>query len=283
MTRRRTGYYVLMYAIGAVLLAAVFGPILWLVISSLSTQAELLSVPTHFVPDHPTLARYQEIFTGAQSSVGGALRAAMVNSLVVATATVVISGVAAVFGAYAFARVRFRGKTPVLLLFLGTYMMPPLALVIPLYLIMANLGLLDTRTGLVLVNCTFTTPFLLWLLSNYFAALPVELEDAAQIDGLSRLGALFRIVLPIARPGLVTAAIMAFLASWDEFFYALIFTDSPAAKTVPVALSEFVGKYASLDFGLMAAGGVVALVPPVVFAVILQRQIMSGLAAGAVK
>ena len=283
MTRKSRGYYILMYSFGAVLLFVVLAPFYLMVMSSLSSQKELLSVPMPLAPAHPTLDRYREIFSGSADSVGGALRSAMVNSLIVAVGTVAISGTAAVFGAYAFARLRFRGQGSVLILFLVTYMMPPLALIIPIYLAMSNLHLLDSLFGLIIIYCTFTTPFLLWLLSNYFRALPEELEDAARIDGCSRMGALLRIVLPIAKPGLVTAAIMAFLASWDEFFYALIFTSTPAAKTVPVALSEFVGKYASLDIGLMSAGGVVALIPPVVIAVILQRQIMSGLAAGAVK
>lgn len=283
MTARRFGYLAGMYACGAVLLVAVFAPVAWLVISSVSSQRELLDVPTHFWPQHPTLERYREIFGGASGgSVAAALRQAMVNSAVVATCSVVVSLGCAIFGSYAFARLRFRFRGGVLLLFLVTYMMPPLALVIPLYLAMAALGLLDTRFGLIVVYCSFTTPFVLWLLSSYFSRLPMELEEAARIDGCTRVGALFRVVLPVAKPGLISAGLLAFLAAWDEFFYALIFTSSPAAKTIPVALAEFTGRY-SLDFGLMAAGGILAALPPVLVAVVLQRHITSGLAAGAVK
>jgi multiple sugar transport system permease protein len=144
------------------------------------------------------------------------------------------------------------------------------------------LGLLDTRTGLTIIYCSFTTPFVLWLLSSYFETLPVELEEAARIDGCSRLGALWRVVLPLARPGLISAGLLGFLGAWDEFFYGLILTSSPAAKTIPVALTEFTGRY-SLDFGLMAAGGVIAALPPVVLALALQRHITSGLTSGAIK
>jgi multiple sugar transport system permease protein len=275
-------YYVGMYALGALLLVVTLGPFVALVVASISSQAELLSVPVHLWPDAPTLSRYREIFTGGGTSVAAALRGSMVNSFVVALVSVVISLGSGVFGAYAFARLRFRFKQGVLMLFLVTYMMPPLALVIPIYLALSALGLLDTRSGLVAVYCSFTTPFVLWLLSGYFQSLPEELEDAARIDGCSRVGALFRVILPIARPGLISAGLLTFLGAWDEFFYALILTSSPAAKTIPVALSEFTGRY-SLDFGLMAAGGIVAALPPVLIALVLQRHITSGLAAGAVK
>jgi len=276
-------YRVTMYGCGALLLLVIGLPIVWLVISSLSSENDLLATPTRLWPKHPTLARYREIFSGnAASSVAAALRQAMLNSLIVSTCSVVISLSCAIFGAYAFARLRFRFRSGVFVLFLVTYMMPPLALIIPMYLTMSVLGLLDTKIGLIIVYCSFTTPFALWLLSSYFAQLPSELEEAARIDGCTRLGALMRIVLPLARPGIIAAGLLSFLAAWDEFFYALIFTSSSNSKTIPVALSEFVGRY-SLDFGLMAAGGLIAAVPPVLIALVLQRYITSGLAAGAVK
>ena len=280
--RSRRRYLVAMYAIGALLLLVTLGPFVALFTASVSSQAELLALPMRVWPSAPTLSRYQEIFTGGGTSVAAALRVSMLNSFVVASISVVISLGSGIFGAYAFARLRFRFKQGVLLLFLVTYMMPPLALVIPIYLALSALGLLDTRTGLVAVYCSFTTPFVLWLLSGYFQSLPEDLEDAARIDGCSRIGALFRVVLPIARPGLISAGLLTFLGAWDEFFYALILTSSPAAKTIPVALAEFTGRY-SLDFGLMAAGGIVAALPPVIIALLLQRHITSGLAAGAVK
>src|SRR5919112_1890469 len=282
MTEQSLRYRITMYVCGALLLAALLGPFLALLLASLSSQAELLAVPMHLWPSHPTFSRYQEILTGEATGVAGALRTAIANSFVVATCSVAVSLVCGALGAYAVARLRFRFKRGALLLLLITYMMPPLALAIPIYLALSVLGLLDTRTGLTIIYCSFTTPFVLWLLSSYFETLPVELEEAARIDGCSRLGALWRVVLPLARPGLISAGLLGFLGAWDEFFYGLILTSSPAAKTIPVALTEFTGRY-SLDFGLMAAGGVIAALPPVLLALLLQRHITSGLTSGAIK
>ena len=227
--------------------------------------------------------RYNEIFTshGVNNPFAN-FRSSLGNSLIVASATVAISTLVGVFGAYALARLRFRMQRPILLVFLSTYMVPPIALVIPLYLTMVRLHLLDTRLGLIIVYCTFTTPFVLWIMSNFMRTIPPELEDAARVDGCTRVGALFRVILPLARPGLLATMLFGFLVAWDEFLYALIFTSTPAAKTVPVAIAEFTGRYTT-DFGLQAAGGVLAALPPVLIALVFQRYIVGGLAAGAVK
>ena len=137
-----------------------------------------------------------------------------------------------------------------------------IALVIPMYLIMVKLHLLDSRLGLIVVYCSFATPFVLWIMGNYFQTIPRELEDAARVDGCTRIGALFRVILSLARPGLLSTALFAFLIAWDEFLYALIFTSTTAAKTIPVAIAEFTGRYTT-DFGLQAAGGILAALPPV--------------------
>ncbi|MEU6743621.1 carbohydrate ABC transporter permease [Streptosporangium sandarakinum] len=280
--RASRSYHVAMYVCGALLTLAVLGPFALLVLASVAQPADLLGKPPGLWPDPPTLDRYVAIFTQAAGSVAGDFREGLLNSLVVAGVSVAVSMVAGVLGAYAFARLRFRGRRAVLFLFMLTYMMPPLALVVPMYMTGAALGMLDTRTALIVVYCSLTTPFVLWLLSGYFRSLPAELEEAARIDGCGRVGALVRVVLPVARPGLISAGLLAFLMAWDEFFYALVFTSSPASKTVPVALAEFTGRY-SLDFGLMAAGGLIAAVPPVLIALIFQKHITRGLAAGAVK
>jgi multiple sugar transport system permease protein len=280
--RASRAYYVAMYACGLLLTVVVLGPFALMLLASVSQPADLLDKPLDLWPDSPTLSRYAAIFTDATGSVAGTFRQGLVNSLIVAGCSVLVSMVAGILGAYAFARLKFRGRGTVLFFFLLTYMMPPLALVVPMYLAAAGLGLLDSRTALVVVYCSFTTPFVLWLFSGYFRSMPAELEEAARIDGCSRLGALIRVVLPVARPGLVSAGLLAFLMAWDEFFYALIFTSSPASKTVPVALTEFTGRY-SLDFGLMAAGGLLAALPPVLIALVFQKHITRGLAAGAVK
>ena len=257
----------------------ILAPFAWLIIASLSSQADLLKIPLSWIPGHLSFSRYSQIFTSSSGTIFANFRASLVNSLIIATATVAISITVGVFGAYAFARLRFRGQRASLLLFLSTYMVPPIALVIPLYLIMVRLHLLNTRIGLIIVYCTFATPFVLWIMGNYFQTIPRELEDAARIDGCSRIGALFRVILPLARPGLLSTMLFAFLIAWDEFLYALIFTSTTAAKTIPVAIAEFTGRYTT-DFGLQAAGGILAAIPPVLIAVIFQRYIVGGLAVG---
>ncbi len=275
-------YRVLIH-LAAVLVSLVFlAPFAWLLVASLSSPVDLLSVPLHWIPKHVSFDRYEQIFSSSGGTIFGNFRAALINSTIVASATVGISMTIGVFGAYAFSRLRFRGARATLLLFLSTYMVPPIALVIPMYLIMVKLHLLDTRLGLIIVYCSFATPFVLWIMGNYFQTIPRELEDAARVDGCTRIGALFRVILPLARPGLLSTMLFAFLIAWDEFLYALVFTSTNAAKTIPVAIAEFTGRFTT-DFGLQAAGGILAAVPPVLIAVIFQRYIVGGLSAGAVK
>jgi multiple sugar transport system permease protein len=252
------------------------------VLASVTPQRSLITTPLRWIPSTLDFSRYVTIFQGGAGSAGATFRAAMLNSTVVAVGTVAVSMVVGVLGAYAFARLRFRFRRAVLMLFLATYMLPQIALLIPLYLILNSIGLLNTTTGLIFVDCALVIPFVLWILSNYFMTIPEELEEAARIDGTTRLGALFYVVLPAARPGIFAAIMFAFLLAWDEFMYALIFTSSDAAKTLPVAISEFAGRYTT-DFGLVAAGGIVAALPPLIVAIIFQRYVVSGMAAGAVK
>jgi multiple sugar transport system permease protein len=270
--------------VAALIVSLIFlAPFAFLFVASITSQKDLLAVPLDWIPNHVSFERYHEIFTshGANNPFAN-FRSSLGNSVIVASATVAISTLVGVFGAYALARLRFRMQRPILLVFLSTYMVPPIALVIPLYLTMVRLHLLDTRLGLIIVYCTFTTPFVLWIMSNFLRTIPPELEDAARVDGCTRVGALFRVILPLARPGLLATMLFGFLVAWDEFLYALIFTSTPAAKTVPVAIAEFTGRYTT-DFGLQAAGGVLAALPPVLIALVFQRYIVGGLAAGAVK
>ncbi|WP_127125976.1 carbohydrate ABC transporter permease [Georgenia sp. SYP-B2076] len=282
--RTSTRYVIGIHVAAVVMAVIVLAPIAWLFISSISPSTELLAAHPHWWPSDPTLSRYHQIFTSAPGgdNVAATFRLAMLNSLIVAALTTVISLAVGALGGYAFARLRFRFRRTSLFGFLAIYMLPPIALVIPLYLALANLGLLDTRTGLVLTYCSIVTPFALWTMSNFYLSMPPDLEDAARVDGCTRLGALVRIILPLASPGLLATAMFGFLLAWDEFLYALIFTSTTQAKTIPVSIAEFTGKYSS-DFGLIAAGGVLATVPPVLLALVFQRYIVGGLTSGAVK
>ena len=246
---------IFIYASAVFTAVIILAPFLWLFISSVASPADLLSRPLRWIPEHISLDRYSSILGGGHNDAAAGFRAGMINSLIVAVSSVLISMAVGVFGAYAFARLRFSFRRLTLVVFLSTYMLPPIAIVIPLYLILVQLHLLDSRAGLIVVYCSFITPFVLWILSGRFRAIPRDLEDAARIDGCSRVGALFRIILPLAKPGLLATALFAFLLAWDEFFYALIFTSSAHAKTIPVAIAEFQGRF-TVDFGLVAAGGV---------------------------
>ena len=279
-TSRR--YRIFIHVAAVLVCALILAPFVWMIVASLSTQSDLTARPYHWLPSHWTFFRYRDIAGGRGDDVAAAFRQSVLNSLVVASGTVVISMAVGILGSYAFAILRFRFRRITLIMFLVTYMLPPIALLVPLYLIMSSLGLLDSKFGLILVYTSYVTPFVLWILSNYLLSIPAELEEAARVDGCSRLGALFRVMLPVARPGLFATIMFAFLLAWDEFLYALIFTSTSASKTIPVAIADFTGRY-STDFGLVAAGGLIASVPPVLLAIAFQRFVVGGLSVGAVK
>jgi multiple sugar transport system permease protein len=259
-------------------------PIVWLVISSVSTRAELLSVPIHWIPEHPTLRNYIDILTPGTvaSEVARTFKATLRNSLIIATSVTAISLVVGSLAAYALVRINTPFRSGVLIGIMSTRMIPEVSLVIPLYILAARLRLLNTPMVLIATYLCFALPFAIWLMAAFFQTIPMELEDAALIDGCSRLKILFQIILPISTPGLVSTAIFVFMTAWDEFFFALIFTSTEAAKTVPVAIAEFTGRYV-VDVTAMMTGGVLAAIPPVLLALIFQRYIVSGLTSGAVK
>jgi len=262
----------------------IYAPIGWLVLSSISTRAELLAVPPHWIPQHPTLQNYLDILVPgtAASEVARTFKITLRNSFIVAATTTLISLLTGSLAGYALARLRLPFRNTLFVSILGVRMVPEISLVVPLYIIAARLALLNKPIILIITYLSFALPFAIWMLSTFFESVPRELEDAALIDGSSRLGTLFRVVLPVAAPGIVSTALFTFLLAWDEFFFALIFTSTIAAKTVPVAIAEFTGRYA-VDITAMMTGGVLAALPPVLLALVFQRYIVSGLSAGAVK
>ena len=241
-------------------------------------------MPPHWFPRHPILQNYLDIFSPGQaaSSVPRTFAVSLLNSIRIASAVTVICLVIGSLAAYALVRVPFRQSRGIQLGILAIRMIPEVSLVIPLFILASRLQLINKPIILILSYMSFALPFAIWMMAAFFQTVPIELEDAARIDGCTRLGILFRVTLPISVPGLVSTAMFVFLLAWDEFFYALIFTNTLAAKTVPVAIAEFVGRYAVNITGMMA-GGILAAVPPVLLALVFQRYIVSGLAAGAVK
>jgi multiple sugar transport system permease protein len=274
------------YALVALFLFAVLAPFIWMFISSISPQSELTQRPPNWIPDNPTLHRYQALFLpdSVTQSVPVAARrflSSLQNSFIVSTATTVICIVFGTMAAYAFARIPLPGMRFFLTGILGAQMLPIITIIIPLYLVMQTLALIDTRHGLVILYSGFLLPTVIWIMFGYFKTIPRELEEAALIDGCSRLGALIRVIVPLSGPGLVAVAAFAFLNSWNEFFMALIFTGSKA-KTITVTVTEFSTQF-GVDYGLMATGGVIGSLPPLILAFLLQRYIVQGLTAGATK
>jgi multiple sugar transport system permease protein len=267
-----------------VALIFVYVPVAWLIISSISSRSELLSTPIHWIPQDPTLQNYINILFPSQgtSEVAQTFRITLWNSLFVASSVTVIALVFGSLAAYALIRLQFPFRQSLLIGILGTRMIPEISLVIPLYLFATRFGLFNSPYILIITYLSFALPFAIWLMAAFFDTIPVELEDAARIDGATRLETLWKIIMPISAPGLVSTGLFVFLSAWDEFFFALIMTSTVSAKTVPVAIAEFTGRYV-VDVGGMMTGGVLAAIPPVLLSLIFQRYIVSGLTAGAVK
>jgi len=284
MRHRKFLRKLLLFLLTLPVLIFIFFPILWLFSASLSTQVELFTVPPHWIPQHPTLQNYMDIIFPnlAASSVPRTFAIALLNSIKIASTVTLICLVIGSLAAYALVRIPFRFNRSIQLGIIGTRMIPEVSLVLPLFIIASSLQLINKPIVLIIAYMSFALPYAIWLMAAYFQTVPIELEEAARLDGCTRLGILFRVVMPISVPGLVSTAMFIFLLAWDEFFYALIFTSTLAAKTAPVAIAEFVGRYVVNITGMMA-GGVVVAIPPVLLALIFQRYIVSGLTAGAVK
>lgn len=259
----------------ALLAAGLIFPLYWAAVSSL-TPASALYGTVDLVPHRLVLDHYRAVFTERQ------LGTAVWNSLVVAGLTTLLCVPVGALCAYALARVPFRGRTIVLASVLAISMFPQISIVSPLYLLLRELRLIDTYTGLVLPYLTFAMPLTIWLLVAFLRQLPRELEEAAAMDGASRLRTLRIVVLPLAWPGLATTAILTFLYCWNEFLFALCFTLGPERYTVPVAIALFRGQY-EVPWGEILAGALVATLPVAALIFVAQRRIVAGLTSGAVK
>ncbi|MCZ7542528.1 MAG: carbohydrate ABC transporter permease [Anaerolineae bacterium] len=274
---------VLLYVAAIVIAIWTTAPFVWLIISSLSYKVDLLQRPLRWIPTRITLENYTDLLVGTGEAAQQAAQflAALKSSLIVALGATAICLVLGTFAGYALTRLTFPGSRYYLLILMAGQLLPPVTIVIPLYVILRAMDLLDKQLGLVIVYISFILPLVVWILRGYFASIPSELEDAARIDGTTRIGALFRIVLPLAGPGLASTAIFAFIAAWNEYLYAFVYS-AVDAKTVPVLIGEFSTKL-GLEYLRMAAAGVLAALPPVLLALIFQRFIIRGLTSGAVK
>jgi ABC-type glycerol-3-phosphate transport system permease component len=259
----------------AVLVGAVAFPFYWALVASFTPEARLFAGPVLW-PEHPVLDHYRALWD--ERSFWMPLR----NSLVVAGTTTLFCVAVGALAAYALARLRFRGKTPILGFLLAVTMFPQISIVSPLYLLLRFLGLIDTYPGLILPYLTFAMPLAVWILTGYFRRLPADLEEAATVDGASRWQTFARVLLPLAAPGLATAGILTFIYCWNEFLFALSFTLGPERQTVPVAIALFRGRY-QVPWGQILAAAVMATAPVAALVLAFQRRIVQGLTAGAVK
>jgi multiple sugar transport system permease protein len=271
---------ILTYAAVLVLVIATLAPLLWLFIMSISSFKDMTSLPLHWIPEQVDLSRYVKLLSVEVHSAGEEFVYALRNSLIAALGASAIALLAGIPAAYSFSR--YPGRMGLLYTVLGTYMMPPVALILPLYMIFSALGLLNNVAALVIVYCTILLPFVTWLLKANFDAVPLEIEQAARIDGASLFGVIRHVTLPISKAGLGTAALFAVLLAWDEFFYALLYTNDLRAKTLPVAIADFAAGRAT-DYALISAAGILTALPPLLIAFFLQKSLISGLAAGGVK
>lgn len=276
MTTSRTRRWLASAALMLVVLVVAI-PIVWMMLNSFKSNAEIGQQGT-LLPANWTLDNYHRLF--AQRYFGSYIR----NTLFVCAVSVLVSLTLGTLAAYSLARFRLWGRLERRLGFgiLTARILPPLVIVVPIYLLAVNLSLLNTRTSLVIVYTAFNISFVVWMMESFLREIPVDLEEASMVDGSSRMAAFRRIVLPLAAPGLVATSIFAVIVTYNEFLMALVLTSTPSAQTVPVGTSTLIGRI-SIDVGAMAAAGCVAAIPIMVFALIVQRHLVRGLTLGAVK
>jgi multiple sugar transport system permease protein len=280
MSKNKSGL-VAAYSAMVLLAIVILAPLLWILIMSISSTRDLTTLPLRWIPSEFDFSRYGKLLTLAHNSQGEIFLYALRNTCWVALGTTILAFVLAIPAAYVFSRTGKRLEW-LLYLIVATYMLPPLMFVVPLYRILSSYSLLNSPWALMIADSTVVLPFTVWLLKSGIDNIPIELEEAAAIDG-ARLGRILAdVVLPLARPVIGTTLLFSALIVWDEFLYAMLFTSDSRAQTLTVVIANLAsGRIA--DYGLLAAAGVIAAVPPVLVGLILQRSIVSGLTSGSVK
>lgn len=272
MKQRRVGLYVFLTL---VCLFAIF-PFVWMLVSSVKTSGEILTVPPTFLPRTLTGGHFVDVFAKTR------IPRYFLNSTVISIGSTAIALVFALIGAYGFARFRFRGRRFLQSAVLSSQMLPTASIIVPLFIVMRSLGLLNSYLGLILVYLILTLPLSVWMMTGYLQTIPVEIEEAANIDGCSRLGMLARIVLPLALPGIVATGVYCFVVTWNEFLLALSFATDKRVMTLPIGLAEFTKEYVT-DWGGLMAASVVMTIPIVIAFFAVQRAFIGGLTSGATK
>jgi ABC-type glycerol-3-phosphate transport system permease component len=269
----RTGW---VYLPVAILLSIAFLPFLWMVLSSFKSLAELYHIPITWLPKAITIANYEKVLFDSN------VPRYFVNSSIVSLGSTILGLIFATPAAYAFSRFEFRGRSVWQIAILMSHLLPSAALIVPLYIFLGYLNLLNSILGLILVYLVLTLPLSIWMLTGYFKSVPFEVEEAALIDGASRWGILLRIMLPLSLPGIVVIFLYSFVATWNEFIFALSFANDDTVKTLPIGLAEFSTEY-DTDWGAIMAASVIMSLPIAAIFLGLQRVFVGGMMSSAMK
>ena len=281
MLRRKPIYSILLYGAVICLVMYLIAPFLWLIIMSFSAANDLTQKPLRWIPSRIDISSYKDLLTMGINSRGELFVNALRNSLTTAFTAVLISLFATVPAAWVLSR--YPGKKSwVLTAAIFTFMLPPVAYALPLYRMLTRLGWLNNSFSLALVYCTIVLPFCLWLIMENIDSIPYELEESAILDGAGVAKRILLVVMPLLLPALGTVALLAMIMAWDEYFYALLFTSSKEAITLPVVIANLASGRQS-NYNLIAAGGVIASTPPVLIGILFQRALIRGLVQGGVK
>ncbi len=278
MNRKKPWYYTAFAVSIPVAIICIFAvlPVAWAFITSIKSSAEIHVASVRYWPQHPTLENYVDVFKTTDFVMQ------FKNSAIVSLSTTVLCVILSVTAAYAFSRFRFRGSKFLRKFFLSSQMFPKVLIIIPLFVIMQGLHLLNTKGSLVLAYSTFSLPYVMYMLIGYFAGIPQELDEAATVDGCSRTAILFKIVLPLAVPGIIATAIYTFIHAWDELMFAVMFTSTAAQRTLPVGLKMYIGEY-GIEWGSMCAASLLTSLPVILLFMFLQKFLIAGMTAGGVK
>jgi len=274
--KRSKASLALIYVCAALVAAVCLFPFLWMWMSSIKELRELYTIPPVWFPAMPTLENYRTVLF--ESNVPRYF----LNSLIISFGATGLALFIAIFAAYGFARFKFRGKTFYQSFVLIGQLLPTAAIIVPLFVTLRTLGLVNTYLGLILVYMIITLPLAVWMLTSYFRSIPVELEEAAIIDGSSRIGVLFRITLPLSIPGIIAVLVYSFVTTWNEFIFALTFATDSSVKTLPIWLAEFTTEF-NTDWGAVMAASMIMTVPIAVLFLSMQRMFVGGMTAGATK
>jgi N,N'-diacetylchitobiose transport system permease protein len=270
---RQTGWDI----VGVIVFIVMVFPVFWMISTAFKPDDEIVSLTPTWVSLHPTLAHFRDAIN--RPYFWQDVR----NSLIVVLATVVISIILAFLAAVALARYRFRARTLFIVLVIGIQMLPQAGLIIPLYVVLARFHQVNALTGLVVTYMTFVLPFCVWTLRGFLLGIPKDLEEAAMVDGSTRLGVFVKILLPLMGPGLVATSVFAFITTWNEYIFARVLLNDQSKQTVTVWLSYFLGTSRHTDWGALMAASTLTAIPVVIFFLLVQRRIAFGLTAGAVR